>query len=297
MKKSKKRGVKEFIKTARAPVRIDFGGGTLDIYPIPHQIGGAVLNAAINRYVRGKLIADRNKTILNYKADVPTSSGLGTSSAMNLLWLSLISRTRNKIELAEHVYGLERILGVVGGKQDQYAVALGGINFFEFKKDKVFITKMNLKKKIIEDLERNLLLCYMGKPRLSSDVNRLVMDNFNRGNKKTINILKSIKDVTYEMKNALLKGDLMKFGFLFNEEWKNRKRLHRLVTTTKIDRLVKLGLKNGAVGAKLCGAAGGGSILYYCNNKTKLRKKLKREKIINFKFDFDGLKVNGKNFD
>ncbi len=289
--------MKLLIKIAKAPVRIDFGGGTLDVYPIPSKIGGAVLNVAINKYVRGKLIADKDKTILSYRADVPTSSGLGTSAAMNLVWISLISKTKNKIELAENVYGLERVLGVVGGKQDQYAVALGGINFFEFKKDKVFITKMNLKKKIIKDLERNLLLCYMGKPRLSSDVNGLVIDNFKKGNKKTINSLKNIKAVTYEMKKALLKGDLMKFGFLFNEEWKNRKKLHRLITTTKIDRLVKLGLKNGAVGAKLCGAAGGGSILYYCNNKNKLRKKLKREKIINFKFDFDGLKVNGKNFD
>ena len=285
------------IKMARAPVRIDFGGGTLDIYPIPHQIGGAVLNATINRYVRGKLIADRNKTILNYRSDVPTSSGLGTSSAMNLIWLSLISKNRNKIELAENVYSLERILGIVGGKQDQYAVALGGINFFEFKKDRVLITKMNLKKKIIKELERNLLLCYMGKPRLSSNVNRLVMNNFAKGNKKTISSLKNIKAVTYEMKNALLKGDLMKFGFLFNEEWENRKKLHRSITTTKINELVKLGLNNGAVGAKLCGASGGGSILYYCNNRNKLRKKLKREKIINFKFDFDGLKVDGKNFD
>jgi len=118
------------------------------------------------------------------------------------------------------------------------------------------------------------------------------MNNFNRGNKKTINSLKNIKDVTYEMKKALLKKDLMKFGFLFNEEWKNRKKLHRLVTTNRIDKLVKLGLKNGAIGAKLCGAAGGGSILYYCSNKNKLRKKLKKEKIINFKFDFDGLKIN-----
>ncbi len=271
------------IKIVRAPVRIDFAGGTTDIAPFT-RLGGAVLNAAINHYVTGRLIATDKKVSLEYSANIPTSSGLGTSGAMNLVWLALISKTKNKIELADKVYRLEQTMGFTGGKQDQYTAALGGVNLLEFKDDKVKVTRLKLKKSLIKELEQSLVLYYTGKPHYSSSINKAMIDNFLKG--KNVNNLLRIRDIAKEMKTALKKNDLINFVSLMNEEFGERKKLHSKVTNKKINKLINIGLTNGAIAAKLCGAGGGGSILFFCDNKKRLMKKLN---CIDFKFDFNGL--------
>ena len=279
------------IKTVKAPVRIDFGGGTTDIYPFTKH-GGAVLNAAINKYVTGKLLATNHKVSLEYHADIPTSSGLGTSGAMNTVWLALISDIKEKFQLAETVYKLEQAIGITGGKQDEYAATFGGIDFLEFKDKKTILTKLHLPKKTIQKLEKKLLLCYTKKPHLATNVNRKVIENLMNNNQKTIQALKKITDITYGMRDALQRNDLDSFADLMNEEWTNRKKLHKNVTTPFLEKIIKKGLSNGARGAKVCGAAGGGSILFYCQDKKMLIQKLKNQvAIIPFKFDFKGIKI------
>src|SRR3989338_5195770 len=158
------------IKKVKAPIRIDFAGGTTDIEPFASKYGGVVLNAAIDRYIIGELTATNKKVSLKYQGNIPTSSGLGTSGVMNLVWLALISKTKNKPELAEKVYSLEQAIGLVGGKQDQYAAAFGGINFLEFKNKKVKITRLDLEKKFIKKLESKLVIVYVGE-HFSGDAN------------------------------------------------------------------------------------------------------------------------------
>ncbi len=274
----------KIIKQVKAPVRIDFAGGTTDISPFKDKYGGAVLNAAINKYVIGKLVATDKKVNLQYSGDIPTSSGLGTSGVMNLVWLALVLKTKNKIELAERVYDLEKAIGIIGGKQDQYAGALGGINFLEFKREKVKITRLNLSKKIIKELENKLVLVYTGKPHLSTDTNKAMIDNLKKG--KNVKNLLAIKEIAKEMKNYLLKGNLEGFAELMNKETDEREKLHKSMLRTK--EVIKTGLANGASAAKICGSGGGGSILFF-GDKKKLKKKFGR-KIIDFKFDFNGLR-------
>ncbi len=274
---------------AKAPVRIDFSGGTTDIYPFTESNKGVVLNAAIDRYVYGSLIKLANKTVLEYHADIPTSSGLGTSGVMNVIWLALTTKFK-KSKLAELAYDIERATGVVGGKQDQYAAVLGGINFLEFKYKKVpKIEKINLKKNIIEELQNRLFLYYTG-PRISSNVNQVVLDKIKKKDKKTIEILMEIVKNTNNMKKVLLENDLTKFADLLNNEWLLRKKLHPKITTKKIEDKINFGKKNGALAAKVCGAGGGGCILFYADNKKQLMKKFKKN-VIDFKFDKGGLEV------
>lgn len=274
------------IKKVRAPVRIDFAGGTTDIYPFT-KIGGAVLNAAINRYIFGELIASDKKVSLEYHGNVPTSSGLGTSGVMNLVWLALILKTKNKKELAERVYSLERATGLVGGKQDQYAGALGGINFLEFKDDKVKVEKLNLNKKMIKQLENKLVLVYTGKPHYSGNTNKAVINNLKKG-KITQNLIR-IREIAKEMKNSLTKNNLDKFAELMNEETSEREKLHKSILTLKTKKIINQGFLNGAIAAKICGAGGGGSILFFSDNRKKLVKKF-GDRVLDFKFDFEGLK-------
>ena len=283
------------IKKARAPVRIDFGGGTTDIYPFTHKHGGAVLNAGIDRYVVGSLKTSDEDVHLEYTGHTPTSSGLGTSGVMNLVWLTLISKikrigkkipTKTKLELAEKVYGLEQAMGLVGGKQDQYAAAFGGINFMEFKGDKVIVTPLKLSKKFIRKFESQLVLVYTGKPHFSGTSNKSMIDNLRAG--KNVKNMLRIKHIAIEMKNALLKQDLAEFAHLMNEETKNREKLHKSIIPKHIKKLLKQGMENGALGAKVCGSGGGGSLLFL-GDKKKLKKKFGKM-VIDFKFDEGGLK-------
>jgi len=277
------------IKKVRAPVRLDFAGGTTDIKPFTDIYGGAVLNATINHYVVGELDATSTTTHLEYTGSIPTSSGLGTSSAMNVVFIALITHLKDKHKISEAVYNLEHSISesAVNGKQDMYAAAFGGINYMEFKKDKVKIHPLNLKKEIVQELEKRLVLVYSGKPHLSGSSNKAMIDNLIKG-KNDDNLLR-IKHIAGEMKNALLLGDLNKFADLMNQETVERAKLSKITLSPQLKSIIDSGMKNGATGAKICGSGGGGSILMFAEDRKKLVNHFGR-KVIPFKFDFEGLK-------
>ncbi len=278
------------VKRVQAPVRIDFGGGTTDVQPFPKMYGGYVLNAAINKYIIGELSMSDKKVSLSYYGNIPTSSGLGTSGVMNLVWLSLISKKKfsneqDKINLAEETYKLEQMTGLVGGKQDQYAGALGGINFLEFNDDKVIIHKLKLRPEFIRKLEKNLILVYTGKPHFSGNTNSKMIEGLKKG-KSTKNFLR-IKGIANQMKHALENEELDIFAELLNQETEERAKLNPQIVPPRIRNMITLAKKNGAKAAKICGSGGGGSILFF-GDKNKIRK-LFKDKCIDFKFDFEGL--------
>jgi len=280
------------IKRVRAPVRIDFAGGTTDIYPFTHLYGGAVLNAAIDKYVVGRIIRADTEVGLQYHANIPTSSGLGTSGAMTLVWLALISKLDkfnrwDKVKLAEQVYALEKTFGGSNGKQDQYAAAMGGINFMEFHNDKVKITPIKLPQKFIRKLEDNLVLVYTGKPHFAGSSNKNAIDNLVKG-KNNKNLLR-LKHIAEEMKEALIKKDLGKFAELMNKETEERKNLSKATVPRNVRKIMGVGMRNGAIAAKVCGSGGGGSILFY-GDRVRLKEHF-QSKVINFRFDFEGLKA------
>jgi D-glycero-alpha-D-manno-heptose-7-phosphate kinase len=279
----------KIIKKVQAPVRIDFAGGTTDIKPFTDTYGGAVLNAAINHYVVGKLIATDKKTLLEYHADIPTSSGLGTSSAMNDVWVALITHLKDKQKIAEDVFNIEHSIteSAVNGKQDMYAAAYGGINYMEFIGNKVIVYPLELKDKVIKELENKLVLVYSGKAHYSGSSNKAAIDNLIKG-KNDKNLLR-IKEIAGEMKNALIKGDLYMFANLMNKETEERAKLSKITLSPQLKSIIDSGMKNGGIGAKICGSGGGGSVLFFAEDKNKLVKHFGR-KVIPFKFDFEGLK-------
>jgi len=277
------------IKKVRAPVRIDFAGGTTDIYPFTHKYGGAVLNAGINRYVKGEMFTTSKNIGLKYKGDVPTSSGLGTSGVMNLVWLALISKVKDKKILAEDVYDLEQSMELVGGKQDQYAGAFGGINLWEFKKDKVIKNEIKLGDNFIKEFESKLVLVYTGKPHFSGDTNKSAID-FLKKRKNIQNLLK-LKEIAKKMAKSLVKKDLYEFASLMNQETMERRMLHKSIVGSHLQKYIDKGMKNGAIAAKVCGSGGGGSVLFFTDNRERLEKVF-GSKVIQFKFDFKGITWN-----
>ena len=233
-------------------------------------------------------------------SEFPIRSGLGGSASLFLSIIGLFNHElKNKwlspYELAELAFNLERNeLKNLGGRQDQYAAAFGGINFIEFKgKDYVKVTPLKLSRNIILELEKNLILTNVGKRKQSGDVIRDQKNQMKSG--ANIEALKKTKEMTHEFIIALIKGDLNYFGTLMNKAWELKKKFSSLVTNPFIDQVYKDAKKAGALGGKITGAGGGGHmILYAKSDKIPYVKQSLKEKgleVIPFSFDFNGLET------
>ena len=297
------------IVTSRAPVRIDFAGGWTDVDIFAKGAGGAVLNATIDKYVTGRMeIHDglvntdggqQEGIAVSYQSDLPAGSGLGTSSALNVVWLSLVktrvNNTEDKKTIAGLAYELEAILGILGGKQDQYASALGGLNFMTFG-EQVDVERLEVPAETVRELEDGLVLCYTGKQRLSGNIHENVWESYRKGSPETVNALFNLRNIAFSMRYVLLSGKLDEFADLMNQNWECQKKLDLSVCNDQIDELFDEAFKHGAIGGKACGAGGGGCVLFYAepNRRADVEETVQRlgSRVIPFKFEFDGLQVS-----
>ena len=282
-------------------MRIDFAGGWTDVPIFAEAAGGAVLNAAVAQYVYGEMETgeDGNGIRVSYNSDLPAGSGLGTSSALNVVWLSLvqsrISSREDKERIAELAYNLESVLGILGGKQDQYAAALGGINLMRFT-NKVTIEPVELDNQAIFELESRLVLCYTGQSRLSGNIHDNVWGAFRAGKNETVRALYRIREIAVLMTDALRHSEWERFGGLLQENWENQKCLDASVTNERIESLFEIAHGNGAIGGKAGGAGGGGCLVFFSEKgrAQELTEALSATgvRIIPCKLDFQGLTVS-----
>ncbi len=300
--------------TSKAPVRVDFAGGWTDVSIFARGAGGAVVNAAINHYVSGKLetadsddssdinVIPREGLSVAYHSDLPSGSGLGTSSALNVVWLSLVKSQivtdGDRAQIAELAYQLEEMLGILGGKQDQYGSAFGGFNFMTFGEG-VEVERLNLSPEFVAELERGLVLCYTGKSRLSGNIHENVWDAFRRGVPETVNALYTLRECAYEMKEALGQGNIQRFAEVMSRNWQSQKALDSSVTNALIESLFETAEAAGSIGGKACGAGGGGCLLFCAarGKRAALSDALSAAgaRVIPFQFDFTGLEVTREN--
>jgi D-glycero-alpha-D-manno-heptose-7-phosphate kinase len=321
---------------AHIPVRIDFGGpwtDTPEFYENEPQ-GGATLNAAIvplirnamgqwhRAYVTGALdpggslmeapevtvggpsgpLKERlvRGTYVTYQAGIPTS-GLGTSAALNALWLGLIKGVNEPLDspearqlIAEKSHRIERELGIIGGKQDQYAAVFGGINLFIFHQDgRVDVRAVPLSPEQAEALQQSLILFDTGKTRLSSTLHEHVWGNYRAGTNRPA--LVRMREIAFEMFDVLTAGDWPAFGRLLSENWACQKALHPSITNEQIENIFEILQRLGIWGGKACGAGGGGCLLFAVDPSQRRQvegvlQNLAGE-LIPFEFDWEGLVV------
>lgn len=215
-------------------------------------------------------------------SDAPPGTGLGSSSAMMVALVGLLKEFKNMpltdYEIAHLAYVIERKeLGIKGGLQDQYAATFGGFNFIEFLKDRVIVNPLRISREVINELEHNLLLCYTGGTRLSARIIEDQVGRYEREEEATLQALRQLKEITIEMKNALLQTQLSRFGELLHYAWENKKKLSKKITNPKIEEMYEEARKDGALGGKITGAGGGGYLLLYCpfEKKHKVAERLK----------------------
>lgn len=199
--------------------------------------------------------------------DIPAMSGIGSSSSFTVGFLQalygLMGLMCTKRELAEMAVTVEqeRIKENVGS-QDQYAAAFGGINRMDFFQDgRVQVTPLLLGEDKLNYLQNNLLFCFSGISRISSEIqeeqSRRIEDNTSD--------LKVMQEVVEEAYACLGNGEkgIDDFGRLLDTAWKIKRRLSCKITNSTLDNLYNTALKAGALGGKLCGAGGGGFFVFY----------------------------------
>ncbi len=317
----------------KTPFRMSFFGGGTDMQEYFEDHGGAVLSTTFDKYcyvsvrhlprffeyrnqltyskiektisvdeiehpmVRNTMkYLDMHELCINYDADLPARSGLGSSSsfAVGLLnaFHALKGQYVSKEQLAKEAIYVERVMcGEKGGWQDQIAAAYGGMNRIKFGQNGFEVTPVIIQKERKQRLNDNLLLFFTGFSRFSSEIER--------------EKVKVLKDKTAELREmaqmvdigeSILTdrhGDLDDFGRLLDCAWKLKRGIGNKVSTDSIDSFYKKAMDNGALGGKLLGAGGGGFFIFYAplERHEELKRALSDMLYVPFRFEDSGTRV------
>jgi len=224
-----------------------------------------LVKAALRR--RG---VDRGLQIVT-RCEAPPGSGLGTSASMGVALIGALNRVMGVYETpdasAETAVRLEtEELGILSGKQDHYAAALGGVHYMTFRGPHVSCVRLPLSRESLADMQRRIVLVYTGRSRLSGDVHTHVHGRFESREPGFTRILEDLSDLAGAGRDALLRGSFDELGKVVNANWDLQRALHPAITTSDIEDLCAIGLRSGAVGVKACGAGGGGCLLFVCED-------------------------------
>jgi D-glycero-alpha-D-manno-heptose-7-phosphate kinase len=232
-------------------------------------------------------------------ADIPSGTGLGSSGSFTTSLLkALHTRKRNIVhpaELAEQACHIEiERLGEPIGKQDQYIAAYGGITCFRYLSNgRVEAYPLRISEETRYNLEDNLLLFFTGYSRSASGILKDQDDKSRAADPSMTENLHFVKKLGIDSQEALEAGNLNEFARLMNVHWQRKKERSKSMTSGEIDGWYEHALNNGAAGGKLIGAGGGGFLMFYSSEKTKLRHAMREIGLteVRFRFDFEGTKV------
>ena len=229
-------------------------------------------------------------------SDIPAGTGLGSSGSFLTALLHALHIYRKSVipkqELAEQACHIEiDRLGEPVGKQDQYVSAFGGVTCFHIDNDgKVNVAPLAIGNEALANLEDNLVLFYTGYTRSASEILNDQDKRSKQGDRSIIDNLHFVKKLGFESKQALEAGDLRRFAEIMHVHWEHKKARSKGMSNGSIDEWYELGRANGAIGGKLIGAGGGGFLMFYTEDKTRLRHAMREVGLreVRFRFDFQG---------
>jgi D-glycero-alpha-D-manno-heptose-7-phosphate kinase len=240
---------------------------------------------------------------LTSMADIPDGTGLGSSGSFTTALLKALHTYKKNLvsaaELAEQACDIEiNRLGEPIGKQDQYIAAIGGITAFTFHKDgRVEYRPVRLSEETLFNLEDNLLLFFTGYSRSASAILKDQKARSEQNDPAMLDNLHFTKDLGYKSLAALEAGNLSEFAHLMDVHWQRKKARSSGMSNDRINEWYDCAVQNGALGGKLIGAGGGGFLMFYATDKTRLRHAMRGKGLqeVRFRFDFEGTKVVAQN--
>lgn len=303
---------------ARAPTRIDLGGGWTDVPPYCDREGGFVCNVAITLYSvatvapNGRDHSGRDSALIEaavrrsgvhdvraaLRNDFPLGAGLGGSSAASAALLAGLRTWRGQpldpIDIAEEGRRIEvEDLRVAGGRQDHYAATHGGALALTFDTG-VSVRRLSLPSPARAALLASATLVYTGESRISGDTISAVLDAYRAGDARVVTALKRMRELAIDMAGALESCDLHALGELVDEHWQHQRSLHPSIPTARIDEIIARAGEAGALGAKAMGASGGGCVLILSRPGRRAEVNAAVQslgEILRFDVDYDGVTV------
>jgi D-glycero-alpha-D-manno-heptose-7-phosphate kinase len=236
---------------------------------------------------------------LTSMADIPSGTGLGSSGSFTTALLKTLHAQKKDLihpsELAEQACEIElNRLNEPIGKQDQYIAAYGGLTCFKFLPGgKVEAWPLKIADETRDNLEDNLLLFFTGYSRSASAILKEQDVKSKAEDKSMIENLHFVKDLGLQSQAALEGGNLEEFARLMDVHWQRKKQRSGGMSNPKINEWYDLAMASGALGGKLIGAGGGGFLMFYAEDKTRLRHAMRSVglKEVRFRFDFEGTKL------
>jgi D-glycero-alpha-D-manno-heptose-7-phosphate kinase len=323
------------IVVTRTPLRVSFAGGGTDLPDFYELEGGAVLSAAVDRYVY--VTVKRHSELfnepirLNYShteqvntvgeiknniareclkflhieppifistvADMPASTGLGGSSAFAVGLLNALHAFRGERvtagQLANEACHIEmEVLKEPIGKQDQYAAAFGGLNLLRFGRDgRVTVEPQPVVNGAAAYLFSNIMLFWTGHQRPAASV----LTEQKGKTAQNLDVLRQMRNDAYELR-ALCSGaqiGLERLGEALHRGWTLKRRLASKITSAEIDRHYDRAMEAGAEGGKLCGAGGGGFLMFVVKPEKRepVRRALADLKLVSLGYEVHGSRV------
>lgn len=317
---------------SRTPFRISFAGGGSDLPSFYKKETGAVLSTSINKYMyiaihpffeKEKIQLKYSKTELvqsiedirhpifrevlsmyklkgvdlNSIADIPSGTGLGSSSSFTVGLLNAVRSYLGKATSGEKLAKLACKIEIekVGspiGKQDQYAAACGGLNFITFYGDEsVNVEKIILDPNKKKELETNLIMVYAGGEHSANILLKKQAQAIN--DLKKFELQKQMVQLAYQLRTSLESNAIDDFGRFLHEGWMMKRSLVSEISNSFVDELYEKGMQAGALGGKLLGAGGAGFILFYCpsDRQEEFRSRMGDMNEMSFGFDDFGSKI------
>ncbi|HID95462.1 MAG TPA: hypothetical protein EYP53_05320 [Candidatus Latescibacteria bacterium] len=209
------------------------------------------------------------KVKLHLKTDIPLRAGLSGSTAMLVATLNaLLAFTEedlNRFQRAELARQIELdLMKIVCGYQDAYMCTFGGINFMDFRDKQFYRGPEKEPYGTVESLnpyvkEIPFVVAHTGLQRVSGSVHKPIRDRWLEGEKKVLEAYVRMAQLARMGKKALIEEDWEKLGALMNENHHLQRDLGG--SGEKNEELIRVALECGALGAKLAGAGGGGTII------------------------------------
>ena len=321
---------------SRAPFRFSLGGGGSDLPAYYQQHGGFVISAAIDSYmyvtanprfypsirlayseteivddvaaIRHPIFREALKMLgigssieLTSVADLPSNSGLGSSSSFTVALLNALYTYKREFASSERLareaceLEMER-LGEPSGKQDPYIAAFGNVMALSIARDgSVSVELVPVRAEVLDQLQNNLLVMYSGIERPAKLVLTEQGQRVRDADPATLEGMHRIKALGRDVYDLLLRGDVDQYGELLHEHWQHKRRLASKMTDATLDEHYAAARQAGAVGGKLIGAGGGGFFMFYvrpAERRRTLETLVARGlRPLRFRFDLDGARI------
>lgn len=237
---------------------------------------------------------------LETHSESPAGAGISGSSALMISTTAALARFtgqrlgKEKVrEIAQNVEA--QLIRVPTGCQDYYPALYGGVNAIYLREDGIHRQELQVSHR---EMDSRFVLAYTGAPRQSGINNWEVFKSHMNGDKRVFLNFTHIAQIAQEMERAVRGESWNEVARLLREEWKLRKTNAPGITTPLIEKLVSSAMKQGALAAKVCGAGGGGCVIFFVEPEAQSRVGMaitgNGGQVLPFKVHARGVSVTGR---